>query len=279
MAIETNVVESKGYESILYDVKDRIATITINRPEQLNTWNDTVAIEVYEAMQRAGADKGVRVIIFTGAGKAFCAGGDINSFGGDPHQLMTKLPRPFDMRQRADWQTRCSYYPAIPKPVIAMLNGATVGIGLIHALFCDIRFVAEDATITTAFARRGLTAEYGMAWILERHVGHAHALDLLLSGRKIKGREAERMGLVNRAIPAEQLVEETYAYARDLAQNCSPRSMRVMKQQLWEVPFQTCHEAVMSAGLDMPVANQGPDYKEGIASFMEKRRPDFPDDV
>jgi len=93
MAIETNVVESKGYESILYDVKDRIATITINRPEQLNTWNDMVAIEVYEAMQRAGADKGVRVIIFTGAGKAFCAGGDINSFGGDPHQLMTKLPR------------------------------------------------------------------------------------------------------------------------------------------------------------------------------------------
>jgi enoyl-CoA hydratase/carnithine racemase len=267
-----------SYESILYEVKDRIATITINRPDQLNSWNDQVATEVYDAMQAAGADKGVRVIVFTGAGKAFCAGGDINSFGGDPNGLMTKLPRPFDMRKRADWQTRCSYYPAIPKPVIAMLNGATVGIGLIHALFCDIRFAAEDATITTAFARRGLTAEYGMAWILEHHVGQAHALDLLLSGRKIKGVEAQRMGLVNLAVPAEQLVEHTYAYARDLAQNCSPRSMRVMKQQLWEVPFQTCHEAVMSAGLDMPIANQGPDYQEGIASFMEKRPPQFPDD-
>lgn len=263
------------YESILYEVKDRIATVTINRPDQMNTWNDTVATEVYDAMQTAGADKNVRVIIFTGAGKAFCAGGDINSFGGDPKKLMTKLPRPFDMRARADWQSRCSYYPAIPKPVIAMLNGATVGIGLIHALFCDIRFAAEDATITTAFARRGLTAEYGMAWILEHHVGQAHALDLLLSARKIKGREAERMGLVNRAITADKLVEETYAYARDMAENCSPRSMRVMKQQMWEVPFQTPHEAIMAAGLDMVEANQCPDYKEGIASFMEKRKPNF----
>ena len=267
-----------SYQTILYEVQERIATITLNRPEQLNSWNDQVATEVYEAMHAAGADRGVRVIVFTGAGKAFCAGGDIHSFGGDPQQLMTKLPRPFDMRQRADWQTRCSYYPAIPKPVIAMLNGATAGIGLLHALFCDLRFAAQDATITTAFARRGLTAEYGMAWILERHVGHANALDLLLSARKIKGIEAQSMGLVNRAIAADQLVEQTYAYARDLAENCSPRSMRIMKQQLWDVPFQTCHEAVMSAGLDMPVANQGPDYKEGIASFLEKRKPHFPDD-
>ncbi|TDN59246.1 enoyl-CoA hydratase [Paraburkholderia sp. BL10I2N1] len=266
------------YETILYDVKDRIATVTLNRPEHMNTWNDQVATEVYEAMQAAGADRGVRVIVFTGAGKAFCAGGDIHSFGGDPHALMTKLPRPFDMRKRADWQTRCSYYPAIPKPVIAMLNGATVGIGLIHALFCDIRFAAEDATITTAFARRGLTAEYGMAWILSHHVGHARALDLLLSARKIKGLEAERMGLVNRAFPSSALADETYAYARDLAENCSPRSMRVMKAQLWEVPFQTPHEAIMSAGLDMPIANQCDDYKEGIASFLEKRKPNFADD-
>jgi enoyl-CoA hydratase/carnithine racemase len=237
-----------------------------------------VATEVYDAMQAAGADRGVRVIVFTGAGKAFCAGGDIHSFGGDPHALMTKLPRPFDMRKRADWQTRCSYYPAIPKPVIAMLNGATVGIGLIHALFCDIRFAAEDATITTAFARRGLSAEYGMAWILSHHVGHARALDLLLSARKIKGLEAERMGLVNRAFPSGTLADETYAYARDLAENCSPRSMRVMKEQLWEVPFQTPHEAIMSAGLDMPIANQCDDYKEGMASFLEKRKPNFTDD-
>ncbi|MGF6471079.1 enoyl-CoA hydratase [Paraburkholderia youngii] len=264
-------------ETILYDVKDRIATITLNRPEHMNTWNDQVATEVYEAMQAAGADHGVRVIVFTGAGKAFCAGGDIHSFGGDPAALMTKLPRPFDMRKRADWQTRCSYYPAIPKPVIAMLNGATVGIGLIHALFCDIRFASEDATITTAFARRGLSAEYGMAWILARHVGQAHALDLLMSGRKIKGREAERMGLVNRAIPADKLVEETYAYAREMAEYCSPRSMRIMKEQVWEVPFQTPHEAVMYAGLDMPIANQCDDYKEGMASFLEKRKPNFTD--
>lgn len=265
-----------SYETILYEVKDRIATVTLNRPDRMNAWNDTMATEVYDAMQKAGADKGVRVIVWTGAGKAFCAGGDIHSFGGDPNLLMTKLPRPFDMRKRADWQTRCSYYPTIPKPVIAMLNGATVGIGLIHALFCDIRFAAEDATITTAFAHRGLSAEYGMAWILARHVGHAHALDLLLSGRKIKGKEAERMGLVNRAVAADKLVEETYAYALDMAENCSPRSVRVMKEQIWEVPFQTCHEAVISAGLDMPIANQCADYKEGIASFLEKRKPDFP---
>ena len=156
-----------------------------------------------------------------------------------------------------------------------MLNGATAGIGLVHALFCDLRFVAEDAVITTAFSRIGLASEYGMAWVLTRVVGHGNAFDLLLSARKVKGAEALRLGLVNQAHAQGTLAEATYAYARDLADNVSPRSLRVMKRQLWELPFQTLHEAVMSDAREMLDANVCEDFKEGKRAFMEKRKPNF----
>ena len=147
----------------------------------------------------------VRVIVLTGAGRAFCAGGDITGFKSDnPRQLIDKLPRSYDFSRRPDYQSRAAYFPSIPKPIVGMLNGATAGLGLVHALFCDVRFAAEDATLTTAFARIGLASEYGMAWILNRVAGHANALDLLLSARKIKGPEAMRLGLVNQVFPAAQ---------------------------------------------------------------------------
>src|SRR5579862_7246973 len=213
------------YQQIRYEIKDRIATITLNRPDQLNAWTDVMAEEVYQATHTAAADENVRVIILTGAGRAFCAGGDITGFKSDnPRQLIDKLPRPYDFSRRPDYQSRTAYFPSLSKPVIAMLNGATAGIGLIHALFCDLRFAAEEAVITTAFARIGLASEYGMGWILHRVTGHANAFDLLLSGRKVRGSEALRLGLVNAAHPADRLADATYAYARDLADNVSSRS-------------------------------------------------------
>src|ERR1700757_4872977 len=152
-------------QEIIVDVKDRIATITLNRPAQLNAWTDVMAEEVHGAMWAASSDDEVRVIVLTGAGKAFCAGGDITGFKSDnPRQLLEKLPRAYDFSRRPDYQSRTAYFPALSKPIIAMLNGATAGIGLIHALFCDLRFAAEEAVITTAFARIGLASEYGMGW-------------------------------------------------------------------------------------------------------------------
>ena len=265
-----------SYQQILYDVRDHVATITLNRPEQLNAWTDVMADEVYRAMQAAAADDDVRVIVFTGAGRAFCAGGDVTGFKSDnPRQLIDKLPRAYDFSRRPDYQSRATYFPSIPKPIIAMLNGATAGLGLVHALFCDVRFAAEEATLTTAFARIGLASEYGMGWVLARVAGHANALDLALSARKIKGPEAQRLGLVQHVHPAAKLAEATYAYARDMAEQVSPRSTRVLKQQLWELPFQTLHEAVITDSDEMLRANVCEDFQEGKLAFKEKRAPKF----
>jgi len=268
-----------AYEQILYEVKDRIATVTLNRPDKMNTWTDTMSTEVYDAMHAAAKDPGVRVIVYTGAGRAFCAGADVNVFEkNDPKTLPYKLPRTFDMNRRPDFQTRHTWYPAIGKPIIAMINGAAAGLGLVQALGCDLRFASQDATISTAFSRIGLSAEYGAAWLLTRLVGQANALDLLISSRRIKGPEALQLGLVNKVFPAEQLAEATYAYARDLVENCSPRSMRMMKKMVYEVPFQTLAEAVIMANDDMVISNAGPDFKEGTKAFMEKRKPVWQDD-
>ena len=264
------------YEQILYEVRERIATVTLNRPQALNAWTDVMAEEVWRAMHDAERDDDVRVIVLTGAGRAFCAGGDVTGFKTDnPRALLDKLPRAFDFSRRPDYQGRASYFPAIAKPIIAMLNGATAGLGLVHALFADIRFASDDATITTAFARIGLASEYGMGWALRNAVGHANAADLLLSGRKLRGTEAQRLGLVNQVHPRDQLAAATYAYAREMAELCSPRSLRVLKQQLWELPFQSLHEAVASDSAAMLDANTCDDFQEGKRAFMEKRPPRF----
>ena len=265
-----------AHQEIIVESKDHIATITLNRPQQLNAWTDVMAEEVYGAMWGAAASDAVHVIVLTGAGRAFCAGGDVTGFKStDPRQLLDKLPRPYDFSRRPDYQSRAAYFPAIQKPIIAMLNGAAAGLGLVHALFCDVRFASDDATLTTAFSRIGLASEYGMGWILNRVVGHANALDLLLSGRKVRGAEALRLGLVNQIYPAEQLRVATYAYAKELAELVSPRSARVIKRQLWELPFQTLHEALLSDSDEMLRANVSEDFQEGKRAFMEKRAPHF----
>ncbi len=266
-----------GYEHILYDVSEKIATITLNRPDRLNAWTPIMERDVRHAMEASAADDGVRVIVLTGAGRGFCAGADMDALKGlNPEDIKRAAQLPaFDMNRRPDWQTRYGYYPSIKKPIIAMLNGATAGIGLVHALYCDLRFASDSAVFTTAFSRRGLIAEHGMSWMLPRIVGHANAMDLLLSARRLSSEEALRMGLVNRLSAPDKLREETYAYARDLADMVSPSAMAVIKQQLYEVPFQTLGEATIDANREMLVALGGSDFREGVASFMEKRPPRF----
>jgi enoyl-CoA hydratase/carnithine racemase len=265
-----------SYETILYEATDGVAIVTLNRPDRMNALNDAIVAELHDAMWRADADAEARVIVLTGAGRAFCTGGDIGRFGSiDPKQLIAKLPRTFDGNRRPDYQARHIYFPQLRKPVIGMLNGATAGLGLLYALGCDIRFAADTAVFTTAYVRRGLSAEYGTAWMLARVVGHANALDLLLSGRKLLAPEAKEVGLVNKVYPAEKLSAETYAYAREMAIWCSPRAMRAIKQQAYEAPFQTLHEAVMMANQDMVVSNGSADFKEGTRSFAKKRPPKF----
>lgn len=262
-----------AFEQVNYEVRDRIATITLNRPERMNALTKIMEREIREAMERAGQDPGVRAIVLTGAGRAFCAGMDMDELEVLPPDDIReqRWMRPYDMNRRADFQTRYTYFPAVQKPIVAAVNGAAAGLGLVMSLYCDVRFASESAVFATAFAKRGLIAEHGIAWILPRVVGPGHAADLLLSSRKVSAAEALQMGLVNRLASPETLLQEAHAYARDLAEHVSPRSIRVMKRQIWEAPFQTLGEAVVLANQEMFDSISSEDFKEGVAHFVEKR--------
>ncbi|HYW02683.1 MAG TPA: enoyl-CoA hydratase [Gammaproteobacteria bacterium] len=269
-----------SYEEIIYTVEDRVATITLNRPDKLNAWTGTMEREVREAMETAAEDEAVRAIVLTGAGRGFCAGADmqllqsVQSGSGEP-RTRQPVTRPYDVSRRADFQAQYTYFPAIPKPVIAALNGPVAGLGLVLSLYCDVRFAADDAVFTTAFSRRGLIAEHGVSWMLPRLVGHSVALDLLLSARKVGAEEALRMGLVNQVVPADSLLARAREYAADLANNVSPRSMRVMKRQIYDALFQTLDEAVAVGNEEMLRSFSSEDFKEGVAHFVEKRQANF----
>jgi len=266
-----------------YHVADRIATITLNRPDKLNAWTATMEHEVRSAMAAAESDENVRVIILTGAGRGFCAGADISLLstiaekGIDSAQLVQATQRDGGINEdtRSDFRRKYSYFPALTKPVIAAINGPVVGLGLVITLYCDLRFASDAARFSTAFARRGLVAEYGMAWMLPRLVGHANALDLLFSARMIDAAEALRMGLVNQVYPQETFHEKVLGYALDLASNVSPRSLRVIKRQVYDAMFQTLAESFEISEQEMLASLKSEDFKEGVARFVEKRPPVF----
>jgi enoyl-CoA hydratase/carnithine racemase len=272
-----------GYEQILYAVGDRIATVTLNRPDKLNAWTAVMGREVRQAMEEAARDEAVRVIVLTGAGRGFCAGADMQMLSGivGTGGLRVEDERPSrpetvgDDATRPDFRGPYAYFPTLPKPVIAALNGATAGLGLVVSLYCDLRIAADTAVFTTAFSRRGLIAEHGVSWMLPRLVGLPSALDLLLSGRKFSAQEALAMRLVSQVQPAASLMEAVRAYAGELADLVSPRSIRIMKRQLWEAQFQTLAEATTVANEEMRRSFGTEDFKEGVAHFVERRAPRF----
>jgi enoyl-CoA hydratase/carnithine racemase len=263
---------------LLVDVADHVATVTLNRPERLNAITATLSTALRRTMAELGRNDDVRVIILTGAGRGFCAGADMALL-----QNLTQggaLPKTMgndavDAVAGQELQQRYNFLMAVGKPVIACINGAAAGIGFVLALFADIRFAATDATLTTGFAKRGLIAEHGVAFGLARLVGPGHAADLLLSSRKLSGAEAERIGLVNRALSPDELMSFTQRYALDLASSCSPRSLRVIKQQLSRLPLQTMAQHFDEADRLMHESLLSDDFKEGVAHFVEKRAPRF----
>jgi enoyl-CoA hydratase/carnithine racemase len=271
-------------QETLYNVADRIATITLNRPDKLNAWTAIMEQEVRSAIEEAERDENVRVIIITGAGRGFCAGADMSllssvvASGVDERvrkQASSDSTAGSAAGVRADFRKKYSYFPAVSKPVIAAINGPVVGLGLVIALYCDLRFASDAAKFSTAFARRGLIAEYGLAWILPRLVGHANALDLLFSARMVDSAEALRMGLVNQVFPQDVFLAKVNEYAREVAANSSPRSTRIMKRQVYDAMFQTLGEAFDIAEREMLASLQCEDFKEGVAHFLEKRAPAF----
>jgi len=273
------------YQEVLYDVSERIATITLNRPNKLNAWTRQMGTEVRSAMEAADGDGEVRVIVLTGAGKGFCVGADMSLLAGiieaggvvegAPHALRHEAAAYSSERVPPDFQGTYSYFPSLRKPVIAAINGHAVGLGMVLSLYCDLQFASTKAKFSTAFARRGLIAEFGTAWMLPRLIGLSNALDLLLSARTIGAEEALRLGVVNRVCSADSFLEQVRTYARELATEVSPRSMAAIKQQVYRAIFQTLQEATVSAEKAMLESLASEDFREGVAHFQEKRAPSF----
>jgi len=258
---------------ILYEASDGVATVTLNRPDRLNAWTGAMAAGLRAALERAEADPAVRAIILTGAGRGFCAGADMAMLQDISAAGESAAPTalPFDPTARPDFQHPQTYLAAVGKPIIAAINGPAAGMGLCISLFCDLRFCADSAIFVSAFSRRGLIAEHGTSWMLTRLVGHSRAMDIMLSSRRVGAEEALRMGLADRVFAADALMDEARAYARDLADNVSPRSMRVIKRQLWNGLVQGLAEAMTDADREMALSLKSDDFKEGVASFVEKR--------
>jgi enoyl-CoA hydratase/carnithine racemase len=219
----------------------------------------------FDVLAAADTDPAVRAGVLTGAGTSFCPGMDMG-------RLAEVAGRPMDISAR-----RPQYAPRLfRKPLIAAINGACAGIGLTQALMCDVRFAARGARFCTAFARRGLGAEYGMSWVLPRYVGVGNALDLLLSGRIFEADEARDLGLVNRVTDPGEVLPAAREYARDLARNCSPTAMATIRHQVLADLDASFEEACRRSYAVMQVLNSGPDFREGVDSFVQKRPPAFP---
>ena len=269
------------YEQILYEVNDPIATVTLHRPDRLNAWTDRMAAEVKHAMARAEADPSVVSIVLTGAGRGFCAGADLKGLKalGDGDRVIESFEElaadPGDEALAPHFRGAFRYLASIRKPIIAAINGPCAGMAVPIVLFCDIRFASDRASFTTAFSRRGLIAEWGISWTLPRLVGTAHAFDLLFSARKIDASEAERIGLVNRVVGHDELLPFVREYCEDVAANCSPASLQVMKQQVYQATMEGLDEAHRKAVRLMVESFDRPDFKEGVRSFLEKRPPKF----
>jgi enoyl-CoA hydratase/carnithine racemase len=249
-------------------IEDGVALLTLNRPDRLNAWTAEMERVYFGLLEECAQAEEVRVIVVTGAGRGFCAGADmqeLQAIGDGSLEVSAEVH-----------ERRPQTFPlSIPKPIIAAINGACAGIGLVQALMCDVRFAAEGAKLTTAFARRGLVAEHGISWMLPRLIGPARALDLLLSGRVVLAEEAQTLGLVNRVSAPEKLLQETLDYARELASKCSPASMARMKRQVYADLDHGLGEALTEADRLMLESFTAPDFVEGVTSFLERRDPRF----
>jgi enoyl-CoA hydratase/carnithine racemase len=277
------------FEQVTYEVDDPVATIALNRPEQLNAWTARMGHEVAAAIGQAEADPAVVGIVLTGAGRGFCSGADLGMLAGvtaeqgdaDSREraaaeiIEASVAMPGDADAGDDLRGPYTYLMSLAKPVIAAINGPVAGMGVPVALACDIRLMGTSAVITTSFAQRGLIAEWGIAWQLSRLVGPAHALDLLFTARKVGAAEAERIGLVNRAVPDDDLLTAARDYVVDLAERSSPTSIAVIKRQV----YLDLHRGLAAAERDaerlMTASFARPDFQEGVQSYLQRRPPQF----
>jgi enoyl-CoA hydratase/carnithine racemase len=271
------------YEHIKYEVSNPVAVISLNRPEQLNAITGRMQAELKHALEAAETDENVVGIVLTGAGRGFCAGADIGGLqatasgegGGGGDDLSHLAAKPGNPEMGPDFEVTFSYLLSIRKPLIAAINGACAGLGFVFASLCDMRFVERQAKFTTAFVNRGLIAEHGSSWILPRLLGPARALDLLWSGRKFTGEEAERLGLADRLCEEGTSKDQASDYIKMLAETAAPQSIRTIKAQVYRHMNMPLGEAMKESNERMADSLKQDDFKEGVASFVERRPPVF----
>jgi len=260
-------VSRRSAPLVRYEVAGAVCTLTFDNPARRNAWNIDMERDYFSALDRAGADEEVRAIVVTGEGRWFCPGLDSERLADAAGAVGLRL----------EGRRSQHYAWTVPKPMIAAINGACAGIGLVQALVCDVRFMAKGAKISTAYAKLGVPAEHGLSWLLPRMIGVERSLDLLLSARPVEATEAERIGLVSRLCEPADVLVEAQAYATMLAETCSPQSMAAIRRQVWgdlSRGYTEANEGWFAAmrRLNRP---ENPDFAEGVGAFVEKRPPRF----
>ena len=265
-------------KTIKYEVRERIATITLSRPNRMNAWTGRMHTEYRWALLQADNDKHVGAIILTGEGRGFCVGADSQALeghvarGGYDPGTPAEIPEP-GFGVRPEFDVNFAYHFGLSKPIVVAINGAAAGVGLVLACYCDIRFAAPGIKLTTAHGKLNLPAEYGLSWLLPRQIGLAWANDLLLTSRVFLSEEAAQIGLINRVIAADLLMSETRAYVKSMIDTVSPGSLKASRQQIYADQHRGVDEAVKESESLLQAMMKQDDYQEGVAAFLEKRNP------
>ncbi|HTR60216.1 MAG TPA: enoyl-CoA hydratase-related protein [Candidatus Binataceae bacterium] len=269
-----------AYSTILVDVANGVATITLNRPEKLNAYNAAMGAELHQAFAALDNDDSVRVIVVTGAGRAFCAGADLSGAGGDTFNYDKR-------RERGEIREAPAIRPwNMKKPIIAAINGPAVGVGITLPMQWDIRVAAESARIGFVFVRRGVIPEALSLWTVPRQIGVARANELLMTGKIINAREALEFGIVSHVWPDAEFMTRVREMALDIAQNTAPVSVAITKRLIWGLLGED--EMEKAQAIDARAfqwTGKQADSREGVTAFLEKRKPawklkpskDFPD--
>lgn len=267
-------------KTIRYDVSDRIATITLDRPDRLNAWTGRMHTEYRWCLQEAEEDPGVRAIVLTGSGRGFCAGADKAALdghvtrGGYDDGITEELARP-GYGVRPEFDELFAYHFGLTKPLLAAVNGAAAGVGFALACYADMRIAAESAKFTTAHGKLGLPAEFGLSWLLPRIVGLGRANDLLFTSRIVLADEALAMGLANRVVPDGDLRDVTHEFAAELIATVAPASLRETKRQVYTDLHRDIAASVTESDTLLRVMMSEPDFAKGVKALRERRPPDF----
>jgi enoyl-CoA hydratase/carnithine racemase len=270
------------YAEILYEIDGPVATITINRPDTLNALTDLTQAEIRHALDASAKNSDILGTVLTGAGRGFCSGVDMTALGamseagqrlGKTHEHLAANPGNPD--DDPNYKSSPSYFLGLRKPLIAALNGVCAGLGVSYATFCDMRFMDSGARIVSSFSPRGLIAEHGTCWMLPRLVGPSNALDVFWSSRRIEAEEAYRIGWANRLCEPGQSLQDAQDYLRSIAGTAAPMSLMMMKRQVYKHLNRELGDAMNETIVWMDESLARDDFKEGVASFVEKRPPNF----